>query len=281
MTWARLACLAAIMMGLVGLNGCAKMPRPFMHDGPHGNALIEPGLMRGLDIKTVENLPHGPELAVAMASNFQSRDIPASTGLGNPGSLVLNGEMRAEGPETLSLTWWVTDPDQRVVASHAGVLDRATWNQATPDVINGFARNTVAALASMLREEVEQRDPNLKPSIFIAPIEAPGDGARALTLALSSQLRALGYPLTDEGAADAVLRSTISLTPADKPGSDRIALAWRLENAAGKQLGLIEQENIVPAGLFRGSWGADAFYIAEGVVSGLLEVLHLVEPAAR
>ena len=107
---------------------------------------------------------------------------------------------------------------------------------------------------------------------------APGDGNRALALALEGALRERGAKIErDQGSGlwrvDCVV--TVARLSATE---DRVKLVWKLVAADGKEAGTLVQENPVERGRLGRKWGPIAAFAAEAAADGMWQVLQQIRP---
>jgi hypothetical protein len=82
-----------------------------------------------------------------------------------------------------------------------------------------------------------------------------------------------GVAVGEDGTADYRLVGDVALGPADG-ATQRLALVWRVLDAAGEEVGRLDQANDIPAGSLDGAWGEIAFLIADGIASGVASILE-------
>ena len=104
-------------------------------------------------------------------------------------------------------------------------------------------------------------------------IGAPGDGAQALTAALQRALSSNGVKLTSAGIAGAyTVQGRVTMgQPAG--GKQTIKIEWQVFDPAGKKVGTVSQNNVVPQGSLDGPWGKTADAAAAAAAQGVLKLL--------
>ncbi len=113
------------------------------------------------------------------------------------------------------------------------------------------------------------------PRLVIVPMEQlPGDGEQSLSRALEIELRAANYEVTSEiDDGDLLIMAEVEVKPAE-PGWEDIAITWWVVKASdGKDLGQINQGNLMPAGSLDAGWGPLAEGIARGAVDGIAQLI--------
>ena len=103
---------------------------------------------------------------------------------------------------------------------------------------------------------------------------APGDGSRSLTTAIKKRLYSGGVKLANAGAGANVytVKGTVKLTSASS-GKESIRIDWQVINPAGKRLGTVSQQNVIPKGSLNGPWGAIADAAANAAADGIIKLL--------
>jgi hypothetical protein len=107
---------------------------------------------------------------------------------------------------------------------------------------------------------------------------APGDGNRALALALEGALRERGAKI-ERGQGSGLWRVDCVVTVARLSATeDRVKLVWKLVAADGKEAGTLVQENPVERGRLGRKWGPIAAFAAEAAADGMWQVLQQIRP---
>ena len=113
------------------------------------------------------------------------------------------------------------------------------------------------------------------PRLVLVPMEGlPGDGARSLPRALARELVAAKVPIgTALEDGDLLLLGEVEVVPAE-PGWEQVTISWWVVNPSdGKDLGQIDQANLLPSGSLDGPWGGLAQGIAQGAADGIVRLL--------
>jgi hypothetical protein len=78
----------------------------------------------------------------------------------------------------------------------------------------------------------------------------------------------------DKPGADVfVVTASVTLAPIDDQNT-QLSIKWVLKDAAGKEVGNIEQSNPVPVAATRGTWAGFGDIVASAAVDGVLELLN-------
>lgn len=225
--------------------------------------------------------PFATEMAEAVAGALQAENVPASLRAGAADSYFLSGDTaisrNGDGSVTLRITWDLSAPDGTLLGSHDQREQMPAPNEGTGSLLRALAARAAPALAALI-----QRDEPPPPVAVAAPggavgigaiAGAPGTGARDLAAALAVALPMYGVAVTDTTADGIHLTGEIAVSPVDA-ATERITLRWRVTGADGGELGRLDQENDIPAGSLDGAWGEIAFLVADGVASGVAQILE-------
>jgi hypothetical protein len=118
------------------------------------------------------------------------------------------------------------------------------------------------------------------PKVTVYPVDgAPGDGNDLLRRALELALDRAPVQLTTDVAENGhVVQGDVSITRLNT-GNDRVVISWIVLDAHGKQIGVVDQDNVVPGGSLDRSWGAVAAPIADAALGGIVALLKESEAA--
>jgi hypothetical protein len=110
--------------------------------------------------------------------------------------------------------------------------------------------------------------------VLVQPVTgAPGDGQRSLTVALKKRLYAGGVKLANGTAVNVyMVKGSVKLTEASG-GKQSIRIDWQVLDPAGKKLGTVSQQNMIPQGSLNGPWGAIADAAAGAAADGIIKLL--------
>lgn len=267
----RAATLCVLWAGiLLGLAGCGQVPQPFAKEQANlakAPFLIAP-ITEGVVVLPVEGVaPETGELIADLtAAALQKQDIAAGTRASNRASLFLSGSGRRRLDGALEISWTLARGDGTVVGERTDAI--ASDEQLAQSTAN---------VAAWLRP---RRIPPVRtvPKVVVYPVEgAPGDGngllRRALALALGRAPVSLTNDLVENGH---VVQGDVSVVR-QNDGRDLVTISWTVVDAGGKQVGTVDQSNLVPGGSLDGSWGAVAAPIADSAVGGIVALLKQSE----
>ena len=277
--------LALLLAGAV-LAACGQLPRPFQPEEKPSNALLLLRDRAGIVVQPVAgNIPAGGiTLAEIMAARLREFDIPAAIGSGNQGSQRLAGRAvlrpLPKKREEILLYWELRDADGRRTGLHTQRHEQAagTWAAGAPALLAELAEKAAPVLAAMAQDppvEAAAIPGFPRARLVILPLAgAPGDAAESLPRALEAELAAAKLPVADRiGDNDLLVLGNVAVGPA-KDGLQAISIRWSLISAGDdRELGTIDQQNVVPAGSLNGPWGPVAEEVARATAAGLIDLL--------
>jgi hypothetical protein len=108
----------------------------------------------------------------------------------------------------------------------------------------------------------------------VAPvIGAPGDGATSLAQALQHSLGNAGIQLASApGAGSYTVQGKVAMGQ-PSGGKQTIKIEWIVLDPAGKKVGTVSQNNVVPQGSLDGPWGKTAELAATAAAQGIIKLL--------
>ncbi|MFA7639357.1 MAG: hypothetical protein WCY02_08600 [Parvibaculum sp.] len=203
------------------------------------------------------------------------------------------GAGKTEGGTYVIAVIDITDKDGKPLHR---LLNETTLSGVRPDVMSEaglrhFAASTAervsqwyAAWTPPVSYTLASTDPN--PDLLTASIApprfritigpAPGDGARALTRALESQLAEQSRKVTWIRGGGFSIEGNVA-TASRPDGRLDVDLHWVLKSAEGRTLGEVHQKQSLRAQEIAGEWGELAKSAAEAAAKGVIAIL---EPAA-
>ena len=273
--------LTAASLG-IAVAGCDDGIDPVFsrHALPPDLALL-PADRVGIVVQPVGGVsePFATEMSEAVAEALQEANVPASLHGGASESYFLSGDTamtrNGDGTITLRVTWDLAGPDGTLVGSHEQRERIPVPNEQTGPLLQQIASRAAPDIAAMMRGDAPPAPLPVAASgtVSIGTITgAPGSGGRDLAAALAASLPLHGLAVTTDGESETVVQCQIAVTPAGD-GLERIVLTWRVLNADGSELGQLSQDNQIAAGSLDGAWGEIAYLIADGVASGVAEIL--------
>lgn len=235
----------------MAVAGCGNLPRPFAPESKTVSPVDFPPPADGAGV--VVDGARCPLSADALVAALRQREVPATAGPGNRGSMRLVCEGGAAG------RYWLL--------TGAGNTRLGEIPHDSPD---GVARRLLALIG---RDAPPPSDTD-RPALVVGPVVgAPGDGATALTRAMALALKGRGAALAREPDDTALLvMGSVVVTDRD-PGSQFVEVIWELLSPDGVRLGVVSQENTVDAGALDGPWGPIAPVIASAAAEGVIELI--------
>ncbi|MDZ4843112.1 MAG: hypothetical protein SH859_13385 [Hyphomicrobium aestuarii] len=100
-------------------------------------------------------------------------------------------------------------------------------------------------------------------TVAVLPVTgAPGDGDKALTAALKSELKRKGFSVVEGSAPSAYkVQGQVTATPNDQ-GQEAVKIAWDVKDGNGNRMATVSQGNTVEKGALSGAWGPTANDVA-------------------
>lgn len=265
-----------VLVLCLAVAGCGQIPQPFRHGGAIPD-IARPKMMRGLTVRPVEALPDGALLGDAVVRGLERHEIPAILSTGPAFGAVIEAQVARQDGQN-GLEWVLRDADGTLRPIGFSPLPSAAWKSLDAAAARAhgdrIADQIIAGLSDPDAGPVKAAEPAAAatPTIRLAPFSGlPGDGDTALTAALSRALERAGLlPVASGG--DYILEGRVTVVPG-LPGEETVAVAWILKSGDGGELGVIDQEGVVPRGRLDSPWGALARDIAEGGAAGVAEAL--------
>jgi hypothetical protein len=277
----RLAAIVAVLAAAA----CQPLPHPFAADAPRpGSPILTLRDSASVTIAPVQGTPRATaeKLGSAMARALQQLEIPASDKAASIGSYELVGKIAttpaSAGKTALVAVWDLHEPSglslgERTERFEAPMRD---WEEGAQDAVARLAAASALRLAAMLQDEAPtEAETGGQTRLLISGVDgAPGDGTDSLSRAISEVLRRQDIAIvTDpEAKADLVLRATVVVARA-KAGKQNVKIVWYVRRKDGGEIGTVDQENDVPAGLLDGPWGDVAYMVAVSAQDGIVQLV--------
>jgi hypothetical protein len=264
---------------------CQPLPHPFAADAPRpGSSILTLRDSASVTIAPVQGTPRATaeKLGAAMASALQQLEIPASDKAASIGSYELVGRIAATpasaGKTTLVAVWDLHEPSGLSLGERTERLEAPMrdWEEGAQDAVTRLAAASAARLAAMLQDEAPtEAEAGGQTRLLISGVDgAPGDGTDSLPRAITEILRRQDIAIvTDpEAKADLVLRATVVVAK-PKAGKQNVKIVWYVRRKDGGEIGTVDQENDVPAGLLDGPWGDVAYMVAVSAQDGIVQLV--------
>jgi hypothetical protein len=227
----------------------------------------------------IEGAPNPAAFAEAIAVELRKLEIPATTRAGANEALRLGGRAevapRDGARDELEIGWRLARANGAVIAGRTGswLVPREPWALATPEAMAAVSQLAAPELAELV--EGDRPVTRSGPSLVVWAVDgAPGDGAVTLKAALERALRRAGFRVLPELREDSlVVSGAVRIRPAGT-GREHITIGWSVLDQDGAELGQVNQENVIAAGLLDGPWGEVARQIAAGALEGITEVVE-------
>ena len=273
------------MAAALAAAACQPLPHPFAADAPQpGSPILTLRDSASVTIAPVQGTPRATaeKLGAAMASALQQLEIPASDKAASIGSYELVGKIAATpasaGQTVLVAVWDLREPSGLSLGERTERLEAPMrdWEEGAQDAVTRLAAASAARLAAMLQDEAPaEAETGGKTRLLISGVDgAPGDGTDSLPRAITEVLRRQDIAIvTDpEAKADLVLRATVVVAK-PKAGKQNVKIVWYVRRKDGGEIGTVDQENDVPAGLLDGPWGDVAYMVAVSAQDGIVQLV--------
>jgi hypothetical protein len=276
--------LIVALAASLALAACGPLPRPFQ---PDEKALDDNPLLRlpdfgGVIVPPAFGLDDAPAraLAEAFAEALRELDVPANVREGNPQSLILDLQAELSGGRA-RVAAHLVDPKGVSLAQPRGE-DVAPASPDAPASWAKIARPLARAIVASIKPEAAVA--RAMPAVHVASVTGvPGDGGRALARSLAFHLERAGVRIADvAGPETLAVAGTVAITDIGAGGeTKRVAVAWRVRDAAGTELGRVDMQNPVPARLIDRQWAELAFEIAGASADGIRDIAERFRVKAR
>jgi hypothetical protein len=165
--------------------------------------------------------------------------------------------------------------------------DPKTSGALDPETIAAIGRSVAVQLATSLgvtpvAPQAPAPGSAEAPNVYIEAVKgAPGDGNRALTMAMSVELATDGIGVTsDRTRARFVLAGVVNVA-ANPAGTETVKIIWRILSPTGAELAKVEQASAIEKGSLNRSWGDTAYDVANAAADGLLEAYERLTAATK
>ena len=283
---------APFLLAVLMLAACDRNPFWIHQPEPEKDArMLDLPDRAGIVVRPVEGVDaaRSAALTAALVAALQRANVPAGSGdgAGNRGSQVLTaavaGAAAADGGVRVDITWSLTDNAGGPVGAGNGswVVPEPAWRAASAAAMAGLAGAIAPRIAALVQEDLgDGARAGARQRVYFAGLaDAPGDGAAVLPRLVAYLLDRNGYQPADAADGAVSVAGRYQAEPASD-GMETVAIQWRVTDPAGREIGVVTQENVVPQGSLDGPWGDAAFAIAEGAVQGVHSLLAAQEGTA-
>ncbi|PWR22878.1 hypothetical protein [Zavarzinia aquatilis] len=220
---------------------------------------------------TVDGLPI--RLATAIVDALVARDVLAATRSAGASTYLLQTAVEGD-----SLRARMVGPDGLAIIDKAVPLD-APVEQLDRAGLERLAAAVASAIVALPDGEATMAQGGTR--VRVVGVEgAPGDGNRALALALERDLARRGLVVVDAEGPDILsIRGRVEVTR--KETRDHVVLLWQVSAPGQDGVATIRQENDVPSGALDSKWGLIAPAAAEGGGDGITEAISAFAARGR
>lgn len=165
----------------------------------------------------------------------------------------------------------------KTTADLAAWMPGGTTGSVPKAVAAAPARPSAAEKKAPIRTAARANAPVGDPGDFFARVPnvtgAPGDGKKALTLAIKKQLFKRGLKLTsNRGTNVYTVRGSVKMGSLQND-TQSISIDWQVLDPKGKSLGTVSQKNTIPKGSLDKTWGNTADAAAAAASDGIVKLL--------
>lgn len=286
MSLSRHALTALVLIPLLVLGACGRVPQPFRPTSQAEkaqNPLLAQADGVGVIVAPVIGLDpaRGLQFSEALIVAFRRGNIPATTGNRLSRGHLLSTDMNwSEGQARLF--WMLEDAKGELLGEDRIEIEASNlaWRRADPQLMEALAREAATQVARLLKPDVMAAGGFTPTAVAVAILGvegAPGDGRISLPAALRVLFKDAKLPVVaDPASAGLLIRAEVEPgVPAD--GMQPVTLVWRFSRNSGEEIAVIRQENLVPVGQLNSNWGDLAFDIAYALTGSVADMLALVE----
>jgi hypothetical protein len=267
------------------LAACQPLPHPFAGNAPQpGSPMLTLRDSASVTIAPIDGRPQATaeKLGPAMASALQQREIAASDKTASIGSYELVGRIEEMPPSgekvALVAVWELRDPSGHSLGERTERLEAAArdWEEGSDDAVARLAAASAEPLAALLQDDAPtEAEAGGRTRLLIGNVEgAPGDGGESLPKAITEILKRQDLAIVSdpEAKVDLVLNADVVVAK-PKAGKQNVKIVWRVRRKDGDEIGMVGQENDVPAGLLDGAWGDVAYMVAVSAQDGIMQLV--------
>ncbi len=187
---------------------------------------------------------------------------------------------RAAPPAVAPATAAAPPPNGTNANAQAGNVQAGNARNATAP---GTTAPPAAAPAPRQQQQAAAQPPGPQMIRVVVPrVEgAPGDGSDSLAAGMKRALSRRNFAILQRPDANSLtVRGKVEMKPFNA-GRELITITWAVLDPQNKQVGEIEQSNVIPGGSLNGEWGPIAREITVAAAEGLLDLLEKASQAAR
>jgi hypothetical protein len=272
------SCRSWPLVLLALLAACQPLPLPFQPDVKDTNPLLQLDGRAGVLVLPVDGATRPEAMADALAAALRQIDVPASTRPIGRDARRLVGKL--EGTrfdferDSIEASWRLQDAQGNALGglTNRWLVPRQGWFAGHPQVLAGLAEQLAPSLATLVLGE--RATAAFGPPVAVWAVDgAPGDGRVALKRAVETALRRHSVRIVNDIGDDTlVLAGAVRLSAAEA-GRQRVTVTWTLLRPSGEEIGQVDQDSQVRAGLLDGPWGDVARDVASGAADGIRQLI--------
>ncbi len=271
----------ALLLAAAALLAAACQPLPQVMERSKASVLLALADSVGVEVGRIEGAP--PELEDRLRRGLEAallrRGLPASRSGRNRLSFMLAGQAAVAAADggygPVSLEWQLTAWDGGV---EARFTQEARTGQA--DAVLPLLEALAEDVVRHIRSERRYDGPPAGLKISIAPeagAELPDPLRRALETVLANQ----GLDVVPQAEPSHLHVFGGAEIGAVRAGLREVRLSWSMSWSDGREVGRVDQANVVPAELLAEGWAPIAAEAAAGAAEGLLDLVLKAHMALR
>jgi len=272
--------------------GCGPTQGPFSTDRARNKHLVVPVPdAAGIVIRPIDGVSKAQSRALrtAMVDALSRREIPAALTGGNRAIRHIDAITRIDdavgGKHRIRIDWTLSDRSGKMQATAFSLarIDAKAWQDPDPKVLlvlaDGAAARFTAAIVEPAYGNAAPQPPVIK--LHVWPIIGPSDtGNQLLRAAIGRALARRDFSVvTAIEQAQIVLSGEVALGPLED-GERPIEIIWAMLRPDGKELGRLNQKNIVTDDSLKSGWADLSRAIATAAAGGVSELIRRLPAGA-
>ncbi len=271
---------SVVTLVLVLLTACQPVPRPFQHDRLVPNELLRLSDARAIKVLPVEDAPANTANALAdrMVEALIERNVPAYKDDADTSGMVLVSALADPGYDA-KIVWVLFNPDGEEIGRHEQSIEGTPiepWARAEPELMSALAGAAAARVSRWVQPELVREVQ--APPIYVGDVTGTNEkDAGRLRVALKQALRSMGTRTADAASERTLIASANVEITALRDTRKEVAIAWRIEDPFGTEIGKIDQASPVPGEMVDSQWGQLARQAGLAAAAGISELISRID----
>lgn len=278
----------AALLTSITLSACQPLPRPFQPDDKRLNAadFARLGTRGGIIVTPLvfDGSAHGARFARVLATELRESDVPAIAGPEESANrYLLNGQAKiaktASGETAVLSQWQLIEPRGTKVFDFTleRPLNAIGWRTGDPATLAMLAKSVATEVVRRLSsaQSLPRSTAQLDQRVTVWPVDGLSyPRSQTLVRAMEAALRARSVLVSAQHDPDALV-VTAWFTRERATSGERITVDWVLTRPNGREIGVVQQSNVVATGAIDEGWPEAAPLIAGAAADGLIEMMVL------